>query len=865
MRPGASAGAYANLLPRQPITATPYAIRALSAGLADSAGTANGVPMGAINALALAGNAVNSAKILDGSITNADLHSNLLNHTFWKLGGNDVAPGQFLGTTNNQPLDIRVLNQRALRLEPRGVGLAPSLVGGYHENTAGSFFGAAIAGGGTNGAINSADGNYSFIGAGIGAHTANSAFVGAGAYNSALGHSSLVGSGYANTNRGNFAAIVAGANNFVALGAYSAFIGAGVNNQALGAVSTIGGGDQNTSGGESATVGGGTQNSSIGGNATLPGGESNSAAGGWSFAAGQRAKANHTGAFVWADATDADFASTATNQFLIRASGGVGIGTPNPATSLEIRRATAAGPSLRLTGVGSFGSKVGIDLATYDPVPFGVLPAARIEASDVNWSASIDFQTKVPGASDNALASRLFIQNGGNVGIGKTTPATALDVNGIVTATALHWSSSGELTDDQGGSMELGDSARALAIPFIDFHYGASGNQDYNVRLINDGDRRLSVYGDFRVTGIVSAASFSGNAGTPLLLGTTDNQPLEFKVNGTRALRLEPTADSPNIIGGYSGNVVSNGFLGATIGGGGRSGSENRIGASFATVGGGYKNTASDDGATVGGGERNTSSSSHATVGDGWGNTSSNYAATVGGGRDNTSGGVGATVGGGGVNTSSGSYATVPGGSFNSAAGGGSFAAGFRAEANHDGAFVWADVQTFEFASTGNDQFSVRASGGVRFVTAIDANGNPAAGVTLASGGTTWGTISDRNAKKNFQPVDGQAVLEKLAQMPVQRWNYKCEDDQSTPHIGPMAQDFKAAFFPGRDDKVITTLEFDGVELAAIQGLNEKVESGKRKAENRMERLEAENVELKSRLTALEKLVRISARKQTEP
>ena len=80
-----------------------------------------------------------------------------------------------------------------------------------------------------------------------------------------------------------------------------------------------------------------------------------------------------------------------------------------------------------------------------------------------------------------------------------------------------------------------------------------------------------------------------------------------------------------------------------------------------------------------------------------------------------------------------------------------------------------------------------------------------------------------------------------------------------------MAQDFKAAFFPGRDDKVITTLEFDGVELAAIQGLNEKVESGKRKAENRMERLEAENAELKSRLTALEKLVRISARKQTEP
>ena len=64
--------------------------------------------------------------------------------------------------------------------------------------------------------------------------------------------------------------------------------------------------------------------------------------------------------------------------------------------------------------------------------------------------------------------------------------------------------------------------------------------------------------------------------------------------------------------------------------------------------------------------------------------------------------------------------------------------------------------------------------------------------------------------------------------------------------------DFKAAFYPGRDDKGISTQEFDGVELAAIQGLNEKVESGKQKAESRMEKLEAENAELKRRLERLE-------------
>jgi hypothetical protein len=113
----------------------------------------------------------------------------------------------------------------------------------------------------------------------------------------------------------------------------------------------------------------------------------------------------------------------------------------------------------------------------------------------------------------------------------------------------------------------------------------------------------------------------------------------------------------------------------------------------------------------------------------------------------------------------------------------------------------------------------MRASGGFRFFT-----GNSPVGARLAADDTSWSSISDRNAKKNFQPVKVEGVLEKLAAMPVQSWNYKWESDTNTPHLGPMAQDFKAAFYPGRDDKSISTLEFDGVELAAIQGLNEKLE-----------------------------------------
>ena len=111
----------------------------------------------------------------------------------------------------------------------------------------------------------------------------------------------------------------------------------------------------------------------------------------------------------------------------------------------------------------------------------------------------------------------------------------------------------------------------------------------------------------------------------------------------------------------------------------------------------------------------------------------------------------------------------------------------------------------------------MRASGGYRLYT------GGSSGVYLAANGSTWASVSDRNAKKNFQPVDTVAVLNKLAAMPVEKWNYKWEADNDTPHLGPMAQDFKAAFYPGRDEKSITTLEFDGVELAAIQGLNQKL------------------------------------------
>ncbi|MFM8886533.1 MAG: hypothetical protein ACKOKC_08985, partial [Chthoniobacterales bacterium] len=123
-----------------------------------------------------------------------------------------------------------------------------------------------------------------------------------------------------------------------------ATIGGGAQNTNSGDFTTIGGGQQNTAAGYWATIGGGNQNSNSGYYATIAGGHNNAASGEWStipggrdnaagkyaFAAGRRAKSTNDGAFVWADSTDADFGSTANNQFLIRAQNGVGINTNNP-------------------------------------------------------------------------------------------------------------------------------------------------------------------------------------------------------------------------------------------------------------------------------------------------------------------------------------------------------------------------------------------------------------------------------------------------------------------------------------------------------------------------------------------------------
>ena len=100
---------------------------------------------------------------------------------------------------------------------------------------------------------------------------------------------------------------------------------------------------------------------------------------------------------------------------------------------------------------------------------------------------------------------------------------------------------------------------------------------------------------------------------------------------------------------------------------------------------------------------------------------------------------------------------------------------------------------------------------------------------------------SDRNLKSNFSAVNPRFILNRLASVPIQTWNYNFES-KDVRHLGPVAQDFRAAFGLGDGDKTINTVDANGVAFAAIQGLYQMIQEKDRKID-----------QLQNRLTELER------------
>jgi len=88
--------------------------------------------------------------------------------------------------------------------------------------------------------------------------------------------------------------------------------------------------------------------------------------------------------------------------------------------------------------------------------------------------------------------------------------------------------------------------------------------------------------------------------------------------------------------------------------------------------------------------------------------------------------------------------------------------------------------------------------------------------------GSQTGVPSDRALKAHLEPVTAEEVLDGVQRLDVSRWSYR-RDGPRVRHIGPMAQDFAAAFDVGPDNRKIHPIDMNGVALAAIKALKVRV------------------------------------------
>jgi hypothetical protein len=626
--------------------------------------------------------------------------------------------------------------------------------------------------------------------------------------------------GLDNENLGEYC-LIAGAYDTIPLGRSNCFV-AGTFNKATDTWASVLGGRFNEAGGAASAVLGGT---------------GNLAAGDHSAAAGTRAKAYHNGTFVWGDNHLIDFGSTGENQFLIRAGGGVGIGTNDPSEQLEVNgtvystsggfrfpdgtlQSTAASSGAP-SGWADDGTVVRLETAT-DNVGIGTSgPAAKLDVNgDVRFGQEVGAGSgdrvislvTYPGSDVHRIAARnsylsiepasgptgdpenlvLIPGGGGNVGIGITGPSEKLQVNGTV------HSLTGGFRFPDGTMQTTAASSGAPSGWADDGNYVRLETTNDSVGIGTDTPtEKLDVTGNIHASGTITSGSsitIDGDAG-------------------------EITSTSGTISFG-------NEKLATT--GSGSFGSGNTVGTSgFAT---GFMNTASG-GNSFASGNNNDASGSNTAVCGGWYNTATNSYSAILGGREGVASGQESVIIGGEDNVASGDESTVLGGFRNSATGHGSIAAGRLAKSKHYGSVVIAAHYFGSYGdsiyTTHDQQMVLRADDYFYFT---DAGGaapyvsnrfiNTSTGAFLTTGGT-WQNSSDRSKKENFTEVDGEELLELVAKLPITRWNYKAED-ASVTHIGPVAQDFHALFGVGGDDKSISTVDPAGIALAAIQALHEK-------------------------------------------
>jgi hypothetical protein len=407
----------------------------------------------------------------------------------------------------------------------------------------------------------------------------------------------------------------------------------------------------------------------------------------------------------------------------------------------------------------------------------------------------------------------------------------------------------GEHRRKQTGSTALKASARRLignsagsTTVLVDSFIGGgynnvitSGDAFVGAGLENSSEGPVSFVGagDFNATfgpGSVVGAGFLNAAGGEGSFVGAGGAAYYNAYVGSATIFGNIATGEDSFVGAGDLNLVSG--RGSFIGAGGSTYAQTTYAQTRATTAG---NQIAGNDSFIGAGDYNNVSGPYSSIAGGWQNNASAPYTAIAGGYKNVTSGIQSAVGGGYGNVASGRNAIIPGGAYNIAGGLDSLAAGNTSHATYDGTFVWSDYSaTTGVTSTASNQFLARAAGGFF----LYSSANLKSGVKLAPGSGSWSSLSDRAAKTEIETVDDARILAKVASLPVSEWSYT-EQGTGVRHLGPMAQDFRAAFGLGEDDKHISAVDEEGVALAAIKALQTEVAEKDQKLNNLEARIEA--------------------------
>ena len=406
----------------------------------------------------------------------------------------------------------------------------------------------------------------------------------------------------------------------VASGTY-AVIGGGTGNIANNIYATVAGGGTNAAGNEYATVGGGTLNRVTGVTSTIGGGVSNNVSGTRSVIPGGGA-----------------LTLTGDGSF-----GFLGFTLLGDGVNARSMRVDADNTSVFGNTDLWLADNDGMARSMYFFAPY----TATTNTGSYPTSGNVKYTAFKAGQQTTSVTYTLPLADG-----------SSRDVLSTAGDGTLSWASPNEVT---GNLIPMVADAYDLGSP--EFPWG-NGYFD-PITFVSAAPSYWNV-GAQTTGGVVNRLSFGYNSSTPgpyteLMslspAGALDIQNGEIRTNGVRAILMQSTGPmtAPNLTEGYSGNSITAGVLGGTIGGGGESTLANRVADDYGTVGGGAGNVAGNNSgstsdayfATVGGGFSNTAGGVYNTVGGGYGNMATDNFATISGGAENRAPGVSSTVSGG--------------------------------------------------------------------------------------------------------------------------------------------------------------------------------------------------------------------------